>query len=352
MHDTVAPRGLAGWDDASLLQALAARGGEQADLFAKARARRDISFPTRRVEVRSVIETGNSCGETCRFCAIPGTARANRYMLDLETFQSIVGHLHANRRRVLLLQSGEDRSQRFIELMCRCIEWARQTWPELTLILCFGNLRPAQFRRLRDAGGDRYILKFETSNPALYETVKPGASLAHRIECLENLIELGFGVGTGSIVGLPGQTDPDLVEDLKFIARYGKRLTMASASIFVPGAGTAYADEAMGDLDRTLNVMALLRILLPHALIPTTSSLEHARTDGQLAGLMAGANTVTIHDGTPQEFKDLFPIYSERRITPREERLRRLVQAAGLKFGAHEPAEDAEVGDLAAEAVV
>lgn len=351
MHDTDLLRRLAGWDDTSLFQALAARGAEQAELFAHARARRDASFPSRRVEVRSVLETGNTCVEKCRFCAIPDTARANRYILSLDSFQSIVSHLYANGRRVLLLQSGEDRSPSFIELMCRCVEWARQAWPDLTLILCFGNLRPAQYKRMREAGGDRYILKFETSNPKLYETIKPGSSFAHRIECLEQLFELGFGVGTGSIIGLPGQTDADLVEDLKFVAKYGKRLMMVSASIFVPGAGTAYANEPMGDIDRTLNVMALLRILLPHVLMPTTSSLEHARTDGQLAGLMAGANTVTVHDGTPQELKALFPIYSELRITPREERLRRIVQAAGLQFGAHAPADCGHVGDLAAEAI-
>lgn len=334
MNEAAPLWGLVRRDDAWLRRALSARGSDQAELFAQARAARDASFPSRRVEVRSVIETGNTCGEKCRFCAIADTARANRYTLSLESFQHVVSHLYDdNGRRVLLLQSGEDRSNRFIDLMCRCVAWARAARPDLTLILCFGNLRPEQYRRLREAGGDRYILKFETSNARLYETIKPGSSFAQRIECLEQLIELGFGVGTGNMVGLPGQTEDDLIDDLKFTARYGDRLAMASASIFVPGAGTGYANEAMGDLDTTLNVMALLRLLLPHVYIPTTSSLEHARTDGQLAGLMAGANTVTIHDGTPQELKALFPIYSERRITPREEHLRRIVQTAGLQFG-------------------
>ena len=220
----------------------------------------------------------------------------------------------------------------FADAVAAVNEAARRTLPDVVLILCFGTLKRSQLQQLRDAGGDRYILKFETSNPRLYAEVKPGDSLDEREACLATLAELGYGVGTGGIIGLPGQTDEDLVADLRYIGRWAAQLCMASGSIFVPGAGTDYADAPAGDLDKTLNFMALLRVLHPHLLIPSTSSLEHARPDGQLAGLQAGANVVTIHDGTPDERKELFPIYSLRRITPGEARLRRIVQQADLEF--------------------
>jgi biotin synthase len=318
--------------DGELLRALQLRGDAQAELFAQARAARLARWPDRRVEVRSVVETGNSCRQSCRFCAIPATALEARYVVDSDTFGRILAHVEASRRQVLLLQSGENASRQFIDLMCRHVEAARRTLPDLVLILCFGTLKRSQLQQLRDAGGDRYILKFETASPRLYAEVKPGDSLEEREACLGTLADLGFGVGTGGIIGLPGQTDEDLVGDLRFIGRWADRLCMASGSIFVPGAGTDYANAPAGDLDTTLNFMALLRILHPHLLIPSTSSLEHARPDGQLAGLQAGANVVTIHDGTPDERKELFPIYSLQRITPTEARLRRIVREAGLEF--------------------
>jgi biotin synthase len=88
----------------------------------------------------------------------------------------------------------------------------------------------------------------------------------------------------------------------------------------------------MGSLDLTLNMMALMRIMYPGRLMPTTSSLEKPRPDGQYLGLMAGANTVTCHDGTPAELKHLFPIYSLKRFAPEEDHLAQIVHQAGLSF--------------------
>ena len=86
----------------------------------------------------------------------------------------------------------------------------------------------------------------------------------------------------------------------------------------------------MGSLDLTLNLMALMRVMYPHRLMPTTSSLEKPRPDGQYLGLMAGANTVTCHDGTPAELKRLFPIYSTKRCSPAGDHLAQIVERAGL----------------------
>ena len=78
---------------------------------------------------------------------------------------------------MLLLQSGENASRQFIDLMCRHVEAARRAIPDLVLILCFGTLKRSQLQQLRNAGGDRYILKFETANPRLYAEVKPGDTI-------------------------------------------------------------------------------------------------------------------------------------------------------------------------------
>lgn len=320
------------YDRPTLTRALALRGAGQARLFELARARRSVAFPSGQVEVRSVLEVGNVCMQRCLFCAIPAAAGVSAFLPDPDETLQIVSDLYARGRRVVMLQSGELKAKRFVDAVTRAVAAIKERFGDLELILCLGSLSRPSYRRLREAGADRYILKFEASRAALYERIKPTETFAERLRCLDDLVELGFDVGTGNITGLPGQSVDDLVDDLLFIAERHDRLTMASTSLFIPGPGSAYEHEAMGDLDLALNVMALIRIGSPGLLIPTTSSLERARVGGQKEGLLAGANTVTVHDGTPEDKKGRFPIYSRKRYAPSERGLFEIVAEAGLQL--------------------
>ena len=142
------------------------------------------------------------------------------------------------------------------------------------------------------------------------------------------LHDIGFEVGSGNIVGLPTQTVGDLVDDLKLIAALP--LEMNSTTIFSPAEHSYFENEPAGNPDTTLNFMALMRIMNPQRLMPTTSSLEKLIPDGQFLGLMAGANTVTIHDGTPEEFQAHFPIYSTNRTRPQVEHFKDILGRAHL----------------------
>jgi len=272
----------------------------------------------------------NVCHQNCNYCSIGSSTQDSEYVIGHDDFLEIVGHVYAKGRRCLLIQAGESRSRRFIDAVCACVADTKQLYCEMNIILCLGNLDRYQYSALRRAGADRYILKFETSNADLYRRSKPNDTLAQRVDCLRRLVDLGFEVGTGNIVGLPGQTTGDLVDDLLFLARFP--LTMISCSAFIPGEQTRFEDEPTGDLDLTLNYMALMRIMYPGMLIPTTSSLEKDEPGGQYLGLMAGANTVTIHDGTPARLRDHFPIYSTNRFAPDEEHITDIVEKAGLKL--------------------
>ncbi|MBU2574509.1 MAG: radical SAM protein [Elusimicrobia bacterium] len=314
----------------TLAAALLLRGAPQRELFGLARKARSLRFGSGKVEVRSVIEVSNICRQSCRFCNINGLPNGEKYLLDRSQVLRIVRHLYRKKRRVLLLQSGENNSKAYINLIARCVADIKKEFSGLTVILSMGSLGFAQYKQLRRAGADRYILKFETSDPALYKRIKPGDSLANRLKCVKFLTDLGFETGSGNMIGLPGQTIYDIVNDLRLAGKLG--LTMASSSVFVPGEGSVYYDRPMGDLNLTLNYMALLRILYPHLLIPTTSALEKAGKNGQFLGLMAGANTVTVHDGTPPGIKRHFPIYSLDRFTPNEKHIRRIVARAKLRF--------------------
>jgi biotin synthase len=302
-------------------------GEEQQQLFALARAARQACFPSNEVEVRSVIEVSNVCIQQCEYCGI-GKPGSQTFVLPFEEFMQATAHLYASGRRVLLIQSGENRSQRFVEHICRCVREAKAKCADLELILCLGNLSCEQYRELYAAGARRYILKFETSNPQLYAKLKPRDSLQERLQCLENLLAIGFKTSSGNIVGLPGQTLDDIVADIQFAGKFA--LSMLSCSVFIPGPDSNLRSAPPGNPELALNTLALMRILYPHCLIPTTSPFEKLKKDGQFWGLMAGANTVTIHDGTPEELKALFPIYSGRRFTPNTEHMHNIVRRAGL----------------------
>lgn len=313
-----------------LKAALSLKGQQQEDLFQFARECRDRCFPEKRVEVRSVIEVSNICRQGCRYCNMGRKRAYEHYIIELPAFIKLVEHIYQSGRRVLLLQSGENSAQSFVEHVALCVEEVKKRFPDMLVILCMGNLSRAQYHRLRKAGGDRYILKFETSNPDLYAHIKPFDKLERRLACLQWIVEEGFAASTGNIVGLPGQTLDDIVEDLLLIKNL--KLTMMSCSPFIPAENSEFGDEPMGDLDTALNTMALLRIMNPHTLMPTTSALEKIGHDGQYRGLMAGANTVTIHDGTPESLKQLFPIYSVSRVRPTQEHFEEIVHRAGLKM--------------------
>ncbi|QIK37254.1 radical SAM protein [Caldichromatium japonicum] len=308
--------------------ALRLRGESQEELFAIACESRLQGFPDRRAEVRSVIEISNICKQRCNYCNI-GSPDTKKYVIPSADLVEIAAFLYHERgRRVLLLQAGENKDQRFVAHFVHACARIKERMPDLQLIGCIGNLSRVQYQALREAGVDRYLLKIEASRPELYETVKPNDRWQDRYQCLLDLLDLGFMVGSGIIVGLPGQTEDDLVADLRFLT--GLKLDMVSASVFIPGHGTVYEHCPPGDVETTLNFMALLRILNPHALMPTTSSLEKLKPDGQYLGLMAGANTLTAHDGTPAAFQHLFPIYDETRYRPNDDYLRALAARAGL----------------------
>ena len=311
-----------------LSSALQFTGRVQEELFLLARESRRRYFCDNNVQVRSVIEISNICRQGCRYCAIGNKTQEKDFALNAEQILNLAEYLYNKGRKNILLQSGENVNETFICEVERAIWEIKDRYPDIRIILCLGNLSYIQYKRLYDAGANDYILKFETSNETLFSYCKPNDSLNNRLECIYSLNDIGYRVGSGNIVGLPGQSIDDLVADL--ILAHKLPLAMNSTTIFIPAENTAFANESMGNLETTLNMMALLRIMNPGRLMPTTSSLEKASHGGQFLGLMAGANTVTIHDGTPEELQQYFPIYSSKRVRPQVEHLRDIVAQAGL----------------------
>lgn len=315
--------------DAVLADALEFAGEAQHQLFTLAQQKRHDCFPDDHVQVRSVIEISNVCRQKCKYCAIGGKDQKLNYTLDSEAIYRLTCYLYDKGRRNILLQSGENVNDSFIENVVDAISRIKKDHSDLRIILCMGDLEEKQYKRLYDAGATDYILKFEASNRDLFSYCKPNDTFENRLECIKILAKIGYRVGSGNIVGLPRQTTNDLVEDLKLT--HELPLTMNSSTIFIPAENSVFANEPAGNPVHTLNMMALLRIMNPNRLMPTTSSLEKMIPDGQYLGLLAGANTVTIHDGTPEELQQYFPIYSSKRIRPQIDHFQDILERANMK---------------------
>ena len=316
------------YSDEVLSEALQLKDDAQKELFLVARERRHRFFPDDRAQSRSVIEISNICRQKCRYCSIGGKDQKLNYTLNSAQMEMLMDYLYEKGRRVILLQSGENPSEPFIQEVINAIGKIKEKHNDLRIILCMGDMTRDQYQRLYDAGASDFVLKFDASNEELFKYCKPNDDLSNRLRCIHDLHDIGYRVGSGNIVGLPKQTMQDLVSDLKLVHKLP--LGMNSTTIFVPAENSDFAGEPAGDGNTTLNMMAVMRIMNPDRLMPTTSSLEKMIPDGQYLGLMAGANTVTIHDGTPEELQEHFPIYSTHRVRPQIDHFKDILKRAGM----------------------
>ena len=175
---------------------------------------------------------------------------------------------------------------------------------------------PNTYSKLHEAGADGYLIKHETSDKELHRLMRPHSTVEQRVSHLLQARQAGMHIGTGVIVGLPGQTDQSLAQDIIFAGRIGSE-QMVSCSPFIPGETTPLAGEQAGDFFKTLNMIAIYRLLFPAARIPAVSNLDSAKLStrppdlkisGQSAGINAGANGITINV-TPPAIRDIYSIY-------------------------------------------
>lgn len=310
----------------NIIKALEFTGKEQKKLFKCARWVRSSVFGNR-VEARSVIEYSNICQQECKYCGLHSSSKVKRYVLKSENVLRRVQRLYNHGRRVIMFQTGECHSERYFDKLYFLLKEIKARHKDISIICCLGNLKKAQMKKLRSIGIERYLIKFETSDSKLYKKIKPSDTLARRLKALHTAKELGFQVSSGNIIGLPGQTLSSIADDLLLLKKLD--LPMVSNSVFVPNDLSEFAGEAAGDLNLALNATAILRILCPTALIPSTSSLETLKKGTQYKGLMAGANTITLHDGTPKEDEDRFILYRQHRAIPKDT-LFEVAEKAGL----------------------
>src|SRR5882672_3620433 len=209
-------------------------------LHEKARTVHDEMFG-RRVFVRGVVEISNHCRENCNYCAMRRDNRVlKRYRLGADELAELIIHRRPAAITDIDIQAGEDPVAVREVVLPLVRELRRRT--DLGITLCLGTLSPHEYNRLREAGGDFYVMKIETGNGEHYDYIGGPGTLAERVAAIYYLASKGWNVSSGLIVGLPGQTQAHIEETLKLL----KWLPLAgcSASPFVAGEHTPFSAAA------------------------------------------------------------------------------------------------------------
>lgn len=283
-------------------------------LIEKAYALRRLHFG-HRVYVRGLIEFTNVCKNPCRYCGISTYNKSvPRIRLTETQIIETAKRGYALGFRTFVLQGGEDAYFKD-EMLLGILRAIKESCPEAAMTLSIGERTKESYQQYYDAGADRFLLRHECVNPTLYQNLHPGMSLENRIQCLYDLKSIGFQVGSGFMVGVPGQTLSDLCEDLIFLKALNPQ--MVGIGPFIPHEKTPLKDAPPGSAKLTYALIAILRILLPKALIPATTSLATLNPQNRYAGFRAGANVV-MPNLTPYECKASYQLYDGKKIDDTE----------------------------------
>ena len=284
------------------------------DLFVEACRVRD-SIYGRNIFMRGLIEISNHCRNNCFYCGISRSAKVRRYRLSPEQILQCCDIGSRLGFRTFVLQGGED-AWFTDDVLCKLIADIKHQHPDCAVTLSLGERGRDSFRRLREAGADRYLLRHETADPHHYALLHPSEmSFDHRMQCLHDLRDLGFQVGAGFMVGSPGQTVDTLMKDLEFIQDF--RPEMVGIGPFIPADGTPFEHERAGSVELTLRLLAIIRLLHPHVLLPATTTLGPLHPTGRERAIMAGANVV-MPNLSPQDTRALYSIYNNKLSTGSE----------------------------------
>lgn len=289
--------------DARAIASVISDAAADDELFHAANAVKTERFGNK-VFVRGIIEFSNYCRCTCAYCGINAQMEnAVRYRMQPdELVAAAVGA--AKVYRTVILQSGEDLyyTAGMLADIVRRIKARTQS----AVTLSIGERTPEEYRLLREAGADRFLLKHETANAVLYESLH-GVPLENRLCAQRQLKALGFELGGGFMVGLPGQTDEILAEDLLTLVREG--VEMAGIGPFIAHPDTRLKGSEDGDPHKTLKVLALARLLMPRCHLPSTTALNVK--GGMKNALLCGADVI-MQKATPFEYRKLYDIYPGR----------------------------------------
>ena len=261
------------------------------------------------VYVRGLIEISSFCKKDCLYCGLRRSNKnAERYRLDKEDILECARRGNELGYKTIVLQGGEDAFYTD-EKMVDIIQAIKAEFPDNALTLSIGERSYESYKKLYEAGADRFLLRHESATKSLYESIHNTESFEERRRCLRDLKEIGFQAGAGFMVELPNQTNENLVDDL----RYVKDLEPAMCGIgpFIHHKDTPLRDCEAGTTEKTVILLAITRLLLPKVLLPATTALASINTNGRNEGLRAGANVI-MPNLSPMSVRKKYSLYNNK----------------------------------------
>ncbi len=263
-----------------------------------------------KVFIRGLIEISNYCKNNCLYCGIRRDNRdCERYRLEKEEILSCCEEGYELGFRTFVMQGGED-AHYSDDYLCEIICEIKEKYPDCAITLSLGERSYGSYKRLFDAGADRYLLRHETADAEHYARLHPKElSFDVRMKALNDLKEIGYQVGCGFMVGSPYQTSESISKDLKFIEDFKPQ--MCGIGPFIPHKATPFASEKAGSVDFTCYLLSIIRLIHPNILLPATTALGSLEEMGREKGIMAGANVV-MPNLSPYDNRKKYELYNNK----------------------------------------
>lgn len=303
----------------TIIHYLKARGQNQQDLFFLARQIREGVFK-KRIHFRGLIEFSNLCQNDCFYCGIrKSNKKINRYQMNLSEIEKTVDFAARANYGSVVFQSGEIKTKDWQSYLLKIVRLTKKKYPQIGITVSCGEQSYEFYKKLKKAGAVRYLLRIETANQKIYQKLHPqDMSWQKRFQCLKWLKELGFQVGTGVIIGLPGQTFDNLVDDFIFFKEnefdmygLGPYVIHGDTPLVTSRVKKDWQKNKSNIFNLTLNFLALLRIFFPLANIAAATALDVFHPLGRIKALQVGANII-MPSVTPQNYRQDYLLYQNK----------------------------------------
>ena len=281
----------------------------------KAREKADKVFG-KYIFMRGLIEFTNYCKNDCIYCGIrKSNKNVERYRLNKKEILECCKIGYDIGFRTFVLQGGEDIFFN-IERMSNIARAIKKEFPDCALTLSIGEKEEEYYKELKKNGANRFLLRHETADSEHYSKLHPKyMSLENRKECLRFLKKLGFQTGTGMMIGSPFQKLENIAGDLIFMQEI--KPEMIGIGPFLPHKDTPFANEKIGELELTLILISILRLIFPLSLIPATTALGTIKEGGRELGILHGANVV-MPNLSPMNVRKKYLLYNNKISTGTE----------------------------------
>lgn len=267
-------------------------------------------YYSNKIYIRGLIEISNFCKNNCLYCGIRrDNKNAERYRLSKSQILDCCHQGYNLGFRTFVMQSGED-SHLTDEFLYDLISEIKSQFPDSAVTLSLGERSHESYLNLKKAGADRYLLRHEAADEELYSSLHPSdMSLKNRMDCLLNLKKIGYQTGSGFMVGAPGQSLLNIIKDIRFLQELNPE--MIGIGPYIPHKDTPLKGNPTGDLDMTIKLISIFRLMFPTVLLPATTALATLSPDGRVRAIKAGANVI-MPNLSPDNVRDLYSLYDNK----------------------------------------